>query len=79
MRRYSVSAAMEEVMDNFLLLQKDINEMSGLYQVVVSEVEKVLILKILKATRQNKNQTAKILGISRNTLSKKIKKFEIGD
>jgi DNA-binding protein Fis len=70
---------MEEVMDNFLLLQKDISETSGLYRVVMDETEKVLILKVLEATRSNKQQTAKILGICRNTLSKKMRRFNIGD
>ncbi len=77
MTRHSVSAAIGEVLNNFLLLQKNINEANGLYYTVMREVEKILIEKILKATRFNKNQTAKILGISRNTLSVKIKTFNI--
>jgi DNA-binding protein Fis len=77
MRRYSISAAIDEVLDNFLLLQKDVTSVRGLYNTVVSEVEKILIMKILKAMRYNKNKTSKILGISRNTLSAKMKIFNI--
>jgi DNA-binding protein Fis len=77
MRRYSISAAIDEVLDNFLLLQKDVTLVSGLYSTVVNEVEKILIIKILKAMRYNKNKTSKILGISRNTLTAKMKVFDI--
>lgn len=77
MKRYSVSAAIGEVLSNFLLLQKDITEINDLYDIVVKEVERVLISKILEATRYNKKQTAEILGISRNTLASKIKLFNL--
>ncbi len=77
MKRYSVSVAIEEVLNNFLLLQKDVCEVKDLYGTVIKEVEKVLITKILEATRYNKKKTANILGISRNTLASKMKMFNI--
>ncbi|MDR1488637.1 MAG: hypothetical protein LBI26_02770 [Holosporales bacterium] len=77
MKRYSVGGAVGEVLNNFILLQKDITEITGLHSTVISEVEKTLIVKIMQATRHNKNKTAKILGISRNTLSSKIKTLNI--
>lgn len=77
MKRYSISAAIGDVLNNFLLLQKDITEINDLHSTVINEVEEILIIKILEATRYNKNRTAKILGISRNTLSSKIKLFKI--
>jgi two-component system nitrogen regulation response regulator GlnG len=76
-RKHSISAAIDDVLSNFLLLQKDVNEITGLYGTVITEVEKVLIEKIMKATRNNKRQTARILGISRNTLSHKINVLNI--
>ena len=72
MRRYSISAAVNAVLDNYIVMQKNIDDVSGLYDVVIKEVEKALIEKILNITRNNKKKTAKILGISRNTLSSKI-------
>ncbi|MDR0552936.1 MAG: helix-turn-helix domain-containing protein [Holosporales bacterium] len=78
MRKYSISAAIDDVLSNFLLLQNDVNEITGLYKTVITEVEKVLISKIMKVTRNNKQQTSKILGISRNTLSCKINALNIG-
>lgn len=77
MKRYSISVAIGEVLNNFILLQKDITGITDLYDTVIKEVEKILIIKILESTRYNKNQTAKILGISRNTLAAKMKLFEI--
>jgi two-component system nitrogen regulation response regulator GlnG len=76
-RKYSISAAIDDVLSNFLLLQKNVNEITGLYETVITEVEKVLIEKIMKVTRNNKRQTARILGISRNTLSHKINVLNI--
>ncbi len=46
-----------------------------LYEAVMSRTEKSLISRILKETRGNQVQAARILGISRMTLRKKIKKY----
>lgn len=43
-----------------------------LYRTVLNEVEKPLIDVVLKATRGNQVQAAKLLGLNRNTLRKKI-------
>jgi len=48
-----------------------------LYQEVISETEKMLITQILRQTRGNRVQTAKILGISRVTLNKRIQELDI--
>ncbi len=50
-----------------------------LYEAVMSRTEKKLISRVLKETRGNQVQTAKILGISRMTLRKKIKKYGMED
>jgi two-component system nitrogen regulation response regulator GlnG len=49
----------------------------GLYHSVIAEMEKPLIEKILKETFGNQLQAARILGINRNTLRHKIRKFGI--
>ncbi len=72
MKRYSISAAVNSVLENYIIMQKSMDNVSGLYGIVMKEVEKALIEKILDVTRHNKRKTAKILGISRNTLSSKI-------
>ena len=44
----------------------------GLYQRVIEEVEKPLIMATLRATSGNQIKAAEILGLNRNTLRKKI-------
>lgn len=50
------------------------NEMIGH---ALEETEKQTIEKTLRATSYNKKRTAEILGVSRNTLYKKIQKYEL--
>jgi two-component system nitrogen regulation response regulator GlnG len=49
----------------------------GLYHSVIEEMEKPLIEKILKETFGNQLKAARVLGINRNTLRNKIRKFGI--
>ncbi|MFC1752167.1 helix-turn-helix domain-containing protein [Thermoproteota archaeon] len=48
-----------------------------LYQHILKEVEKPLIEKVLERTLGNQLKAAELLGINRNTLRAKIKKFGI--
>jgi two-component system nitrogen regulation response regulator GlnG len=50
---------------------------SGLYDRVLREVEKPLILLTLGATRGNQLKAAQLLGLNRNTLRKKIRDLDI--
>jgi len=50
---------------------------SGLYKRIMSEVEAILIINTLKATKDNRSKAAKILGLNRNTLHKKIQELGI--
>lgn len=49
----------------------------GLYDRVIEQVEKPMISLCLKATNGNQIQAAKLLGLNRNTLRKKIKMLQI--
>jgi two-component system nitrogen regulation response regulator GlnG len=50
---------------------------AGLYDRVLREVERPLILLTLGATRGNQLKAAQLLGLNRNTLRKKIRELEI--
>ena len=47
----------------------------GIYSMVIESVEKTLIEEILKRTQGNQSEAAEMLGINRNTLRAKMKKF----
>ena len=47
----------------------------GIYSMVIDSVEKTLIGDILKRSKGNQSEAAQKLGINRNTLRAKMKKF----
>lgn len=49
----------------------------SLYQTLLAEVEPPLIEEVLRFTRGNQSQTARILGITRNTLRSKLDRYDI--
>jgi Fis family transcriptional regulator, factor for inversion stimulation protein len=79
---------LEHVTKNFLSewLQKTVKKYitvmrhggSGhLYDLVITGVEKPLLVMVLKETNGNQTQAANILGINRNTLRKKIQEYNL--
>jgi Fis family transcriptional regulator len=48
-----------------------------LYQTLLAEVEPPLIEEVLRYTRGNQSKTARILGITRNTLRTKLNRYDI--
>ncbi len=52
-------------------------ENGGLYDQVIQQVERPLIMYALRECRGNRIRAAKMLGINRNTLHKKIKALNI--
>lgn len=58
--------------------QREANiELSGLYDIVLEQVEKPLIELALQSRNGNQVKTAQLLGINRNTLKKKIDSYKI--
>ncbi len=58
-------------------VQLDGHDSSGLYALVLAEVEKPLLETVLKHANYNQSKTAKILGLSRSTLRKKMDQYGI--
>ena len=51
----------------------DASECDGLYRLVIGEVEGSLLEAVMRETRGNHGQAARLLGISRGTLRKKLR------
>lgn len=52
-------------------------DLSGLYTIVIEQVERPLLELALRAYNGNQVKTAAMLGINRNTLKKKIDNYKI--
>ncbi len=52
-------------------------ELDGLHKIILEQVEKPLIELALRAYNGNQVKTARVLGINRNTLKKKIDTYKI--
>lgn len=48
-----------------------------LHRVIIEEIERVLIKKVLEKTRGNKIRASDVLGINRNTLHKKMRAYSM--
>jgi two-component system nitrogen regulation response regulator GlnG len=66
----------EARLNSFVQRTKDL-EMSNLYETIIQMAERPLLRLILKQTKYNQIRAAKLLGINRNTLRKKIKELKI--
>ena len=51
---------------------------SGLYQMVLAEVEAPLLEAVMRHTGNNQSRAAELLGINRTTLRKKLRTYNIG-
>ena len=58
---------------------EDLNgdEPSAIYEMVITTIEKPLLLYIMNQTEGNQKKKKKILGLNRNTLRKKLKQHKI--
>jgi len=53
------------------------HQAKNLYDFVIDQIEKGIILEVLEFTNGNRTQTAEILGITRTTLRNKIRKHKL--
>ena len=54
-------------------------EPSDLYQLVIGEVERPLLESLMAQVRNNQSRAARILGINRATLRKKLQRYNMAD
>jgi Fis family transcriptional regulator len=60
----------------YYLQKMDGHDVSDLYRMVLDEVERPLIQTVLENANDNQTVAARMLGISRGTLRKKLKELE---
>jgi Fis family transcriptional regulator, factor for inversion stimulation protein len=72
--RDSVRAAVQTYLNNM-----EGQDVTGLHRLVMDEVERPLIETVLESANHNQSTAARILGISRSTLRKKLAAYCIAD
>ena len=72
-----LSGAVERHLKGYFAAHKGGLPASGLYDLVLREIERPLIALTLGATRGNQLKAAHLLGLNRNTLRKKIRELDI--
>ncbi len=72
----SIKEFLESKLNGFLNKMTRVDN-SNLYETIIAEVDKALLSIVLKETNGNQLKAAKILGINRNTLGKKMKEYKL--
>ncbi len=72
-----LGAAVERHICDYFAAHRGALPAAGLYDRVLREIERPLIVATLGATRGNQIKAAHLLGLNRNTLRKKIRELDI--
>jgi len=70
----NLAVAVEQSVDQYLQIL-DNPKTANVYGLVLEQIEEPLLKRVLKYVRNNQVRAAKLLGISRGTLRKKMKKY----
>ena len=72
----TINKSVQEGVEEYLQMMGD-ERVSGLYGMVLAEVEAPLLRSVLVFTNHNQSQSAEILGLNRGTLRKKLRKYHL--
>ncbi len=72
----TLSEAVERTINSYMDAMHG-QKIEDLYELVLSEIEVPLLDCVLKSVGNNQSLTAKILGLNRGTLRKKLKKYDM--
>lgn len=75
----SLSEAMEARIEKYFEMHSEVTVPTGLYDIIMKEIEKGLINVTMRHAGGNKVKAARILGINRNTLHKKLLTLDLED
>lgn len=73
----SLGRTIQDYLKNYLAEEKDISVLRNIYPTVIREVERPLIMIVLRESKGNQTKAAQLLGMNRNTLRKKIIELNI--
>lgn len=62
---------------NTYLSNLDGQDVTDVYNMVLSEVEAPLLEEVMKYTRNNQTKASQMLGLNRGTLRKKLKQYDL--
>lgn len=79
MHNEGLGAVVEKYLRRFYADAAETAEQANVYDFVIEEVERRLISVTLDVANGNRLKTAKILGLNRNTLLKKMRQFDLDD
>ncbi|MFZ5757214.1 MAG: DNA-binding transcriptional regulator Fis [Pseudomonadota bacterium] len=68
--------AADQAVANYFRQLGDEN-VTGVYDLVLAEIEAPLLARVLEFTRGNQTQAAIVLGLNRGTLRKKLKQYKL--
>ncbi len=71
-RHPQINKTLSDVVQHYLVENEQLFCLKDLHSLMVKELEKPLILSVLKKTKNNQSKAAEILGLNRNTLKKKM-------
>lgn len=74
-----LGAVVEKYLRRFYDEAAESAEQANVYDFVIEEVERRLISVTLDVAKGNRLKTAKILGLNRNTLLKKMRRLDLDD
>ena len=74
----SLTRAVETTMETYLAAMKQENrQITDLYDTFLQEVEGPLLAVVMNRTSFNQSKAAKMLGLNRGTLRKKLKRYDL--
>lgn len=69
--------SVDRAIDSYLTQLQDQQSVNDLYEIVLSEVEEPLLKAVMDFCRGNQSKAAILLGLSRGTLRKKLKEYDL--
>lgn len=72
----SLSQAVETSVSNYLIAMQG-QDLTNLYDILLQEVEAPLLTVVMRQTAFNQSRAAKMLGLNRGTLRKKLKRYDL--